>query len=388
MNTRRISLTEGVLYFLVTFSVFTVLQSINVFDAVNKVLIAGLAAFLLPRMLTYRYNKRELLILVITLLLHIVAIFYTTTPLRSINLLFYFLLWVLVYLFFARSKEQILQVMQKKESFIDAVLWIWTLLIGVAAVLPSSYVNRYFFPYGCNSFRLMPTALIIAALAMYRAISQGKAQYNLFLILPTFAAFMNRSRTYFAVYLLFMLMYVYMIIRKKRNFYLLLVPVSVVVMSLMSITGIADKINDSQYTDKSYFDFWGTITSGRSMFWQWDLEAFFDLPFLQQFVGNGFSFVYDVNGKHMNEIWAHNDIINLLMNFGYIGVYIYLWTYIYLVKKFFPKGNRIPLLVKILFHSAVFVNSMFNMSYTYLCAMISYPLFLSAISAKYECKAD
>ena len=173
-------------------------------------------------------------------------------------------------------------------------------------------------------------------------------------------------------------------VKSKRNFYLLLLPLGFLTLLLMAISGIGDKIQATQYTGKSYHDFWATISSGRTVFWKWDLEAFFALPFWQQFVGNGFNFAYEVTEKHLVALWAHNDIIHLLMNFGYIGVAIYLWAYVQLTKAFLPRNNQVPRMVRFLFHSAVWFNSMMNMSYTYLCAVIAYPLFLCAIAERYD----
>lgn len=384
MKTKLVTTTELILKVLMLFSVLTVVQGISIFESINKVAIAVLSFFLVCHLFTLRYTRTQFIMLMITIIIHIIALAYTDFPLVNFNTLFYFLLWVCIYLFFAKCKDKVVNIMHNSDSYIKGVLWFWTVLVGMSALLPSSYDNHYFISFTGTSFRLMPATLIVTALAMYMAVHTKDKRYNLFLLLPTYTAFMNSSRTYFVIYLVFMLMYLYMHFRSKRKFYLMLLPLCVVVLLLMSVTGIADKLNSTIYNENSYFDFWGTITNGRTVFWKWDLEAFFDLPFLQQFVGNGFNFVYEVNGAQMTVIWAHNDFINLLMNFGYLGVIIYLWVYFKMVRAFWQKANQIPLFVKIMFHGAVFINSMANMSYTYLCAVIAYPLFLLVISEKYD----
>ena len=290
----------------------------------------------------------------------------------------------LLYVFFAKSKDSILEIMEESGAYIDGVLWIWTAVVAVSALLPACYTDGYFYSFAGHSFRLMPASLIIMALAMYMAVSREDKRYNLFLIMPLYGAFMGKSRTYFAVCLIFVVMYLYMQTREKRNFYFGMVPLLGLVLLLMSVSSIADKIKATQYTDSSYYDFWGTVTNGRTVFWKWDLEAFFNLPLWRQFLGNGFNFVYDVNGAHMEKIWAHNDVINILMNFGYIGLAIYFWAFWEMLRSFWPREAEIPGFVKLLFLGTVAFNSMLNMSYTYLCAMIAYPLFLCVISAKYE----
>ena len=378
--------TEAILKLLMFFAILTVFQDIPAFSNINKVWMVGLVFVLALRLFAYRYSTVEFMMLCTLVLLHICAICYTEFPLEHVNMLFYFALWVLLYLFFFKSKNRVLYSLSNSKQYIEIILWIWTIPVGISALFPFGYNNNYFVSFTSSSFRFMPTTLLVLALTMYLINISGNKRYELFMILPTYAAFNSNSRTYFGVYILFLMMYIYMRMKSKKTFYLMLIPMFAVIIGAMTVSGIMDKVLATQYTEKSYFDYWGTLTSGRSVFWRWDLEAFFGLPFWQQFVGNGFNFVYDVNGANMERIWAHNDIINLLMNFGYIGVVIYLWSYFKLTRTYMTIDDNVPLLVRVIFHGAVFINSMMNMSYTYLCAMISYPLFLCAISAKYDKK--
>ena len=373
---------------LLVFSILTILQGVNYLEDINKIWLAIISSVILMRLYTYHYTPMQLLVLGMTFVLHLIALYFTDFPLYHLNILFYFLLWMLLYLYIIKSKDTIGCILAHSDRYIRLVLWVWTLIVGISALFPSSYRENYFISLTGSSFRLMPSVLVISALAMYMVISKKNKKYNAFLILPMFAAFMNQSRTYFGIFIIFYVMYLYMRVKSKKNFYLMLLPLLMIGMLFVIIGGISDKIAETQYTENSYFDYWGTITSGRTIFWKYDIEAFFALPFWQQFVGNGFNFVYDVSGMYMNNpVWAHNDIINLLMNFGYIGVALYLWVYCKMVGVFWPKNNNIPLFVKACFHGAVFINSMFNMSYTYFCAVIAYPLFLYVIEARYETDA-
>ena len=153
------------------------------------------------------------------------------------------------------------------------------------------------------------------------------------------------------------------------------IPIIIVFYFITINSAIGDKFISASYTSNSYFDFWGTITSGRTVFWEIDINAFKGLPLWNRIVGNGYNFVFYVNERSGHgDIWAHNDIINILMNFGYIGVIVYLYAFVRLVMPFF-KTNRYRI-AKYGFLFMVFFNSMMNMSYTYLCAFISYPIFL------------
>ncbi len=381
---KRIYICDVVMNSFMLFSVLTVLQGISGFEAINKIWMMVAGAMLVFEFFLCKYNVQQLAIVFVTLVLHIFAFAFTDGKLVSINIVFYFALWVLYYMFFSKRKDEIIERFSANKVFYDGILIVWTVLVGFSAIIPSCYEDGFFYSFAGHSFRLLPSALIILALAMYMAIKTGLKRYNFFLVLPMYAAFMGSSRTYFGVMLVFMIMYIYMVIENKSLFYISLIPLCVVILFLTSVGSISDKIAMKMYTQDSYFDFWGTITSGRTVFWQWDIEAFLELPIWQQFVGNGFNFVYDVNGSYMEAIWAHNDFINVLMNFGYIGVVVYTWSFYMLVSAFWKGHRNIPLPVKLLFLCAVFINSMMNMSYTYLCAMVSYPVFLCSISEKYS----
>lgn len=381
---KKTTFTELIFKGFLLFSIFTVVQGVPGFDSVNRIWIAMMSIAIVFRMLQYKYTVTEFLVLLLTIVIHLIALMFTDFPLVHTNVLFYLLLWVVLYLFFAKGKNKIIATMESSSQYIDGILWIWTILVGISAFMPSSYKDNYFFSFCDSSFRLMPTTLMIMGLSMYRAISAKSAKYYWFLLLPTYAGLMNQSRTYFGVYFCFLVMFAYMQFNNKKMFYAVIIPVASIFVTLSAIAGIGDKFEAVQYTNTSYFDYWGTITNGRTIFWEMDLKAFFALPFWQQFVGNGFNFVYDVNAAGFAKIWAHNDIINLLMNFGYIGVWIYLWVFFEMNNVYLRGNDRIPLLVRVLFHIAVFINSMWNMSYTYTCAVIAYPLILCAINKKYD----
>ena len=385
MKKKTTTFTELVVKGLMLFSIFTVLQGLEIFDSINRIWLVVVSVALLSRLITYRYTVKQFLVLLVTVVLHVIAVHYTDFPLYNTNMLFYFMLWVLLYLYFAKSKDKIMQVLSSSGGYITCLLWIWTLLVGVSAFIPSCYSDEgNFFSFAGTSFRLMPAALIVTALAMYMIVSRNDRRYYFFMLAPCYAALMNQSRTYFGVYVLFLTMFLYMRMKSRKKFYLMLIPFSVVVLMATLNGSIMDKFTEVWRTGVSVEEFLGAFTNARTIFWVWDLVAFFDLPVWQQFVGNGFDFAYEVTAQYGDAIWAHNDVISMLMNFGYIGTVIYTWAYFQLINAFWPKGSRVPRMVRFLFHSAVFLNSMMNMSYTYFCAVIAYPLFLCLTRVCYD----
>lgn len=383
----KIKITDTVMECFLLFSMLTILQNFSIFFHINKIWMSISLFLLVYSVLKNKMRLKFIILLLFAFILHIIAIYYSDGYFYHFNMIFYFAIWILFYLFCILNKKRIISFIENKRKFNNMLIYSWCIIVSISVFIPSCYSiewggDKYFNSFAGSVFRLMPTALIITSLIINYYLETKRKIYLLLLLIPTYSAFMGGSRTYFGIYILFILLFVYLIFNSKKKFFLSLAPLIVIFLFLISISGIGNKIEATQYTSKSYFDYWGTITNGRSIFWGWDLEAFFKLPIWQQFIGNGFNFVYEVNGSHNVFLWAHNDFINLLMNFGYIGLFIYFYIFIQMYKVYIPK--RTPFLVRFLFLSGVFINSMFNMSYTYLCATISYPLFLIIINKKYS----
>jgi hypothetical protein len=105
-----------------------------------------------------------------------------------------------------------------------------------------------------------------------------------------------------------------------------------------------DKIRFTSGSSSGFGAFLVRFTSGRSVFWLIDLRAFYDFGFLNKLAGNGFDYIYYVNKTFYNmEIWAHNDIINLLLSVGLIGTSVYLFVIGRMIKNInVTVGKRFP----------------------------------------------
>jgi len=113
-----------------------------------------------------------------------------------------------------------------------------------------------------------------------------------------------------------------------------------------------------------------------------DILEFLNLPWQKILLGNGYNFVYDVNYLNFGaKIWAHNDIINVMMNYGIVGLLLYFYAFLQIMKGR-RRYSRCDLQKAsfILFVGIWFVNAMFNMNYTYFCSVLSLPIIWSAIS--------
>ena len=92
----------------------------------------------------------------------------------------------------------------------------------------------------------------------------------------------------------------YIYCEKKRYFYFSLIPLVILMGILILNSAAGSKIAATTYTTNSFFDKWGTITNGRTVFWNLDLKYFFKENILNQLLGCGFNF--DYHHKKENEV--------------------------------------------------------------------------------------
>ena len=393
---QSITLNSVIFRFAITLSVLTLFQPY--IGWINRVTM-GLALVLLLLSFLNQSSSFPIVALVFGMSFSwVVAMLFTGSNVHSINDLFYFPFWVLFYCWVIKNRNTLVSDALQARSYINSILVIWTAIVFVSVFLPSSYDtrwggHRYFASITGDPFRFIPTALLVISLAIFMALITHNRKYEIFFLMPLYGAFMSGARTYFGLIVLITLCYLYIRIGKLSRF----IPIAIVLiiggLAVFPYTGLAGKLDAVQYSNDSYYDFWGTFTSGRTVFWRHHIEGFQTLPIWQRFVGNGFNYVYDLSSQILNKsIWAHNDFINLILNFGFLGLFSYLATFWMLVKNVWSTpedGARlsIPLAVQALFLSAVFLNSMFNMSYTYLNAVVAYALILLATAEFYRSSA-
>ena len=120
------------------------------------------------------------------------------------------------------------------------------------------------------------------------------------------------------------------------------------------------------------------FTNGRSEFWTIDFNAFLDGSAFEVLFGHGFSYVYELNQATIGmRLYAHNDFINILLNFGIVGMGLYFAVFIpVLVKTKRESGSLVAFLL-----SAIWLfNAFFNMIYVYIAAVMALGILATALS--------
>lgn len=147
---------------------------------------------------------------------------------------------------------------------------------------------------------------------------------------------MSGARTFLIPILLIVVIWVLCECKGKR-IKLLLIPVLIVTFIVaIASSNLASKFMysaNNTYISSNYVD---SLTSGRTIFWKSDIDAFLNSQFTNIIFGHGFDYVYDVNLREVGlYIWAHNDVIDLLLSIGIVGTLLYLILFYRLFKNFY-----------------------------------------------------
>ncbi len=389
---KKINAEDLYLKLLLLFPVSTLFQGIPALDWINKVLFV--ATFILQISLQFNSLKIKAKwtpFIGLLLLVHFYALTNTKFPMYNSNTLFYFFFWFMVVLYFVDIKDKIGDIIKRNIRFLINIVRVWTAIVAVTAFIPACYKKvrlwgggTYFVSITGNTFRIAQAALMIITLVLVYFYLTKNRQVIIYTIMPMYCFLMCGSRTYLGVGVLVFIVFWYIYTSSKIVFFVSLIPVLMVVGFLISKTAAADKIAATTYTKDSYFDYWGTITNGRSIFWEVDLKYFFKESFLNQLLGCGFNFDYEVTEMYYTSAhWAHNDVIGVLLNFGYVGVVLYGFSMVVLFKTYFT-NSRIPVFIRILIILVWLINAMFNMFYTYTCSVISFLIMLAGINYYYQ----
>ena len=360
----------------------------GVFGVVNKILFALLIVIQAINFFSHKITPRAIIIILLTLICHIFAVTSTVFPLYNFNDFFYFGYTVVYFLYILDNGEDFCNALNKCKKYINVVMSIWTAIIVISIFFPVSYLtngaNTTFVSFSGDTFRLGPSCLFIMSLAFFQMRQTNKKINIIWVVLPMICLLLGSARTYFVLGSFMCIVALRSFFKKQEHFIASLLPVGIAIGVFVIFGGIGQKFVDS-LQESQYFDALGKFTSGRSVFWVADMEAFFNQDFFNQVFGSGFNFVYDVNQLAIyNKIWAHNDFIQLLTTFGYLGLGIYLALMYSMFKKYFKIAKIKNGLVIFSIVMVWLFNAFFNMFYVYFCSMLSFPLILLAYMPKRE----
>lgn len=205
------------------------------------------------------------------------------------------------------------------------------LLLTKRGYTDSSWGEESFFKGFCNSQHTMASLCCFIGsfiILETRAIKKFNIINAILLMILTYATFEAGARVFLFPILIILLLFINYSFKRLRTKIILcclgLALFVVVLLSSNMMNKFAFVLNNIYATDAL-----SSFTNGRSEFWAVDFNLFLSNSLFRKFFGSSFSNVYLTNLEQVDlEIWAHNDIIHLLVGTGLIGTFIYVSTLI------------------------------------------------------------
>ena len=360
----------------------TLFQGISVLNAVNQVLILCICFVAVCSLTKIRINISTILVFCLLIPLTVYCICITKEDFGGINTLIYLLVWVFILGLVISAFDELYQAAIDNTIYIDKVVTAWSLLVFLSAFFPSSYnESGYFGSYPGNSFRTNSAASLILVLLIFN-VSRNREKRHKYLacsIVVLYCGLEGSSRTYFAVLGILLIIFLACYFENVAHFRACLIVLAIVGFLGISFTTVGKRLF-AAYDESAYLGYFGTLTSGRSIFWEADINYYLNQPLIHKLFGSGFSAIYSINEKAIgNRIWAHNDFINVLVTYGLSGMICYFIPLFGVFKLLYKqiKTNWILIFIVICW----LINAFFNMVYTYTCAAMSLAILPLALRA-------
>ena len=300
----------------------------------------------------------------------------------NLNMAFYYIFLVFYLIFVLTEQEEIWELLKRNRRYIFYIVLLYTLIVTASIFLPSSYNQQtaggwgeeaYFTSISGSPNRVGPASVFVVVLITF-LIQTGSHWSLAALALPQLYVFlMGGSRTYFVVGACAVLVLYYVMIPRKKWFYLSLIPLGIIGVILVLNSNMMAKFAATFQEGLGNRDFWRRLTNTRSIFWVEQLKMFFDTPWYKQLLGNGINFTTYNYG-----LWAHSDFIEILCSYGFVGLANYIILMIYTMCRLL-KTKRHHFLIKCVVVFIWFFNAFINFFYCYFCAMLCYPILLLII---------
>ena len=297
------------------------------------------------------------------------------------NMLFYLPFLLIYFGFYIRNSDYILAFMKSHKQYIDAILILWNGIVFISFFFSSSYIyegeTRGFVSFAGTTFLLSAMAVYVFALLVFQYYEHRKKIYMIGLLIPSLSILMGTTRTYLMVLLCAWLVCIYINLRNQKLFIPVMVIGITAFIGIVILSPISKKfINASNRSISLGMNPIEAFTSGRSVFWSYDVNAIFQNSPFKIIFGNGVNWLFNLNMvRFHNPLWAHNDFIQILSDYGVLGLGMYLWSIKRIMDYFLrKKGVSIILILTLVIMWAF--NAFFNMFYTYFCAVLSFPFYL------------
>lgn len=289
------------------------------------------------------------LIIIYLVLTNIITIINSNNIILNIKDAIYFNTFVLISLVLSKKNVYLfLDIYFKKKKKLFFYIICMSNFILLLGLFNNSAYYYDWDDYGIyyKGFTYMPhvvaaLCLLLLLINLYYIynINKGKKSLHIMLIIPIYCIMKTGARVYLVPLLLLLLLVVVKKYGYKKGSILLFVSLPLIVSAIMS-SSMLDKFI-SVFNFEFNNNLLSNLTSGRSQMWSGLIYHYSNnYNVIEKIVGTSYDNVYRLNYLYSGmNVWAHNDIINILISMGIIGVVIYIYCF-YNYYKAGSKKNR------------------------------------------------
>lgn len=324
----------------------------------------------------FLYQRKKRLKYIIVLLIFFINIFFST----NLDLQVEFMKTLLIFLtcFDIVQDKQFLIIVKKSfekyyKFIIISISIILLLNIGIFSIQHITSIDNYSDTWNIEVFEGLYSdphqaayrfcALIIYILFLMKA-RKGNQIYNIVLLLVAeVLLLMTGARTPTALGMFFGLMAILCFKKEIKEFSLKYKKIFVTSL-VIGVIAIAIILPQTAFIQKSLNTKEGNFDNGRSKLIQAEWSYYMNESIVNKFLGNDITEIYEINRKILYKpIWCHNDIMQVLLQFGIIMLIIYFETIIqamiYLLKNQSKLNKAIIILLNLVFLFVAFYNGLF-----------------------------
>lgn len=363
---------------------FTLISTIKVYvGPINLILTILLFGLFFYNYYGTQMFKRELLLCCYAVLGVVINLAINSFHFYSMNMVFYFPFLLSYFLFFINHQDDSIEFMKNHKQYVDSIIGLWVVAVLILLPLSSSYVyegeTKGFVSFVGTTFLLCPIAIFVFALLAVQYNLWHKKKYIFAMVIFSLCIMLGSTRTYLGVLACAWMLFLYTQIKNKKMYFTVMMITTVVLLGIVLFSQIKEKFIAVSSRTKIGIDLLVAFTSGRSIFWTYDMLTMIKNNPIHILFGNGVNYLFKINNAHLgNPLWAHNDFIQIFSDYGLLGLLIYLGMFKALFKKTF-NGIKISKMAMMMLVAIRAFNAFFNMFYTYFCATLSYRFYCMII---------
>ena len=388
MVRKKYSIDEIVYLLIVIFPLITLIQELLPFSP-NRVAMFLLLICFVCQLFRLRKNKVLYFLLYIMVQISILLVMSGDIAKCIDDMIYYVSIFVEIMLL-ANSgfRKRLFAQCRQKSGFMLAILLLCEGIVALNMTMSSCYSTKwhdvYFIGWTAHQHTMASvcSVLIIFSLLLSATRFRGSVLKPLFMMaIPVLGVMLSGARTFLVP--AFLAISAHLIKKYQKHPYSVVFLGCVSAFALITVldsTNMLAKITQaSAYQGTWYYEY--ILTSGRNVFWDIDIKAFKALPVLQQFFGKGFDWVYYINlTQYKLEIWAHNDLLHVLMGAGFFGLLNYLFLYVGLLRSLRHHLTRLDKLIVSLY---IFFPMLLNGFFVYQHFVFGAMLFVIYIEANH-----